>query len=545
MKIILIQPPIQDFYDTKIRLQPLGLAYLKASINKFHSEVEVKIKDYHAGFKRQTISYPKELSYLKDYYKYPDKSHFSSFYQYYHFGASFEFIATDIESEKPDLVAISSSFSPYYKEVLKCAEVIKSKLNVPIVLGGSHASSMPEMMLENKNIDFIIIGEGERPIVELIKALTENRDIAQVPSLVFKQEDKIIYNKLQENYDINKLAIPDFNDLNPQNYLYDGKPLSFIITSRGCPFKCSFCSINKVFGKNYRRRNNESIIEEMLLRYETGIRVFDFEDDNLSFHKTEFSKLCKLIISTFTRKDIQLLAMNGISYQLLDKEILGLMKEAGFTHLNISLVSCDLSTQDKTKRSLDLKKYESVVKEAFLLGLKTVSYQILGLPNESLETMIDTLIYQSQNPVLIGSSMYYQTPGSHLSGGIEKSSLSDVYKSRLTTMAIETDLFKREDIYTLFIITRIINFIKSLETDQKEISIQKALNLLENKDLRSKTSVEILNLLLSGKGFFAYTKEGQKIQNKFDNNLFLKIWMQLSYIKTQKGIIILKNSIIS
>ncbi|MFH0788785.1 MAG: B12-binding domain-containing radical SAM protein, partial [Pseudomonadota bacterium] len=79
MKLLLIQPPIQDFYDTALRLQPLGLAYLKAAVKKHLPEVEVIIKDFHQGRGRRTIALPKAFTYLKDYYPWPDQSPFSLF----------------------------------------------------------------------------------------------------------------------------------------------------------------------------------------------------------------------------------------------------------------------------------------------------------------------------------------------------------------------------------------------------------------------------------------------------------------------------------
>ena len=111
MKLLLLQPPIQDFYDTDIRLQPIGLAYLKAIVHQHLPGVQVVIKDYHHGWRRQTIKVPKELGYLRDYYAYRDESPFSTFHQYFHFGADFETIAQEALEEKPDLIGISSLFS--------------------------------------------------------------------------------------------------------------------------------------------------------------------------------------------------------------------------------------------------------------------------------------------------------------------------------------------------------------------------------------------------------------------------------------------------
>ena len=127
MKVLLLQPPVQDFYNTDIRLQPIGLAYLKAAARNYLPEVQVTIKDYHHGWGRRTIALPRELAYLKDFYSKDDKSPFSTFHHYYHFGADFDAVAGEVARAKPDLVGISSLFAPYHREVLRCAEAIKKR----------------------------------------------------------------------------------------------------------------------------------------------------------------------------------------------------------------------------------------------------------------------------------------------------------------------------------------------------------------------------------------------------------------------------------
>ena len=144
MKLLLIQPPVQDFYDTDVRLQPIGLCYLKAAVKKYLPSIEVVIKDYHAGCGRRTVTIPRELRYLSEFYPVVDKSPFSTFHQYYHFGKSFDDIEQEIAETKPDIVGISSLFTPYYRETLAVAACVKRRLNVPVVMGGSHASAVPE-----------------------------------------------------------------------------------------------------------------------------------------------------------------------------------------------------------------------------------------------------------------------------------------------------------------------------------------------------------------------------------------------------------------
>ncbi|HYR02538.1 MAG TPA: B12-binding domain-containing radical SAM protein, partial [Syntrophobacteria bacterium] len=104
MKILLLQPPVQDFYDTAIRLQPLGLCLLKAAVKRHIPGAEAVVRDFHQGFGRRTVSVPHDLAYLREYYLHPDASPFSTFSHYYHFGATAKDIGRAVAGERPDLV---------------------------------------------------------------------------------------------------------------------------------------------------------------------------------------------------------------------------------------------------------------------------------------------------------------------------------------------------------------------------------------------------------------------------------------------------------
>ncbi|HEX2228410.1 MAG TPA: cobalamin-dependent protein, partial [Candidatus Binatia bacterium] len=240
MKLLLIQPPIQDFYDTDVRLQPIGLCYLKAAVAKHLPEVAVTIRDFHGGCGRRTVPLPKELVYLRQYYAAADQSPFSAFHQYFHFGKTFDAIETEIAQLKPDLVGISSLFTPYYREALEVAARVKKRLDVPVVMGGSHASAAPESLLSSPHVDFVISGEGEKPLVELLRHLRGEAEIESVPNLGFKDQGKLRFNSVGENYAIDELPFPDLSDFSPEFYRFRGQPMTFLITSRSCPHKCSF-----------------------------------------------------------------------------------------------------------------------------------------------------------------------------------------------------------------------------------------------------------------------------------------------------------------
>lgn len=312
-----------------------------------------------------------------------------------------------------------------------------------------------------------------------------------------------------------------------------------MITSRGCPYRCAFCSVHKTFGRRCRRRSAHSILTEIHQRYAEGYRVFDFEDDNLTFDRHEMAVLCEKLIKDFPKKDIQLLAMNGVCYWTLDRVILGQMRQAGFTHLNLSLVSTNTELLKGVLRPNPLKKYRAVVENAVELGFKVVAYQILGLPGDTLPSMIRTLIFNSRLPVLLGASPFYLIPHSPIALQFPEPSETDIFKARLTAMAIETKDFKREDLYTLLITTRILNFLKGIPISAADVSFSKALAIAEKQDKRSALGAEILRRLLKEKVFYAATSKGFEPLPRFKPELFFQFWKKLVTIRTQQNTVIL------
>lgn len=528
MKVVLVQPPVQDFYDTDIRLQPIGLCYLKAAVKKYLPDLDIIVKDYHSGYGRRTVSLPKELSCLAGYYPVADKSPFSAFHQYYHFGQSFDKIEEELAAMNPDVVGISSLFTPYYQEAMQVARIVKRRLNVPVIMGGSHVSAVPESALADPSVDFVIRGEGEKPFVEFLNYLLGRQSIENVPNLGYKNNEGLCFNKIEDNYPVDILPFPDLSDLSPARYELAGSPLTFILTSRGCPHTCSFCTVHSTFGKKYRSRTVSNIIEEIGMRRREGYRVIDFEDDNLTFYKDKFKELCRKLIEIYPRGEMNFTAMNGISYMSMDDELLELMFQAGFSRLNLSLVSL----QDTVSRPHDPDMYGKVVNRAFRLGFRMVSYQILGLPHETLKSMVQTLAFQARLPVLLGVSPFYLIPNAPVAHGLNLKD-EDYKKARLTAMAGEHGLSKREDIYTMFISSRIINFLKGLDIAESGDLTE----LIDHswRDNRISTGFELLKELNMTGILYFQTSQGRIPNKKFKAELFYQVLRETKSITCQNG----------
>jgi len=531
MKVLLVQPPVQDFYDTDVRLQPIGLAYLKAAVSKHLPDIDISIKDYHGGCGRRTVAIPKELCYLSDYYAADDGSPFSTFHRYYHFGKSFDDIENEIAALHPDLVGISSLFTPYFREALEVAGRVKKRTSAIVVMGGSHASAVPESLLASSYVDYVIRGEGEKPFVELLRALHQGGNIATVSNLAYKSLGESVFTPMADNFSIDELPFPDLGDFSQDAYRLGRKPMTFMITSRSCPHKCSFCSVHTTFGANYRRRSLENVLEEIELRYRQGYRAIDFEDDNLTYYKRTFKELCRRLIARFPDREMEFVAMNGISYLSLDDELLELMYRAGFSQLNLALVSSDKTVRETTKRPHTLDAYLRVVNKAHALGFKIVSYQILGLPNESLGSMMQTLAFNTRLPVLLGASPFYRTPSSPIARGLELHE-ADFVKARLTALAIETENFSRDEIYTLFVTTRIINFLKGLRVGSTNLN---ALIDAPAENRAAAIGLPLLKELLINKRLYFWTKRGLVENRKFRSDIFFRVLADAQFIAGQNG----------
>jgi radical SAM superfamily enzyme YgiQ (UPF0313 family) len=472
MKILLIQPPIQDFYQTSIRTQPIGLAYLAASLQKSGHDVE--ILDCQRNQKK-SIPIPSELSYLRDFYPFNDRSPFKLYTGYYHFGMEWKEIEQKIKDSNAEVFGISSSFTPYHGEALEIAQIVKEwDRRKIIVMGGAHVSCDPEGVLRSPLVDYVVLGEGEVRFPLLLEQVGKGKakNIEKIDGIGYRRDGEIQINPLESFIrELDLLPHPARGLLNPDRYSMKKKRSTMIITSRGCPHRCAYCSAHLVMGTSFRTRTPEAIIKEMVecqKRY--GVQAFDFEDDNFTFDQERAKRLMSLVMENFGEGEIELSAMNGVSFVSMDEELLKLMKRAGFHTVNLSFVSIDPSTKERMRRPRTTNEFDKILEEAERAGLNVIAYAILGMPGQTIEEMVDTLIYLMGKKVLIGPSVYYPTPGTVLFERCKTEGILPVHHSqwRSSAFPIETEEFNRIDLVTLFRLVRTINFIKG-KIDGKEL----------------------------------------------------------------------------
>ena len=248
MKIALINPPIEDFYITGVRRQPLGLLYIAAALIK--NGHDVNLINCHSR-KKSIMDLPGEYAYLSKYIDHEDRLLRFPFKHYSHFGMSWQEIERQIGSVKADLWLVSSLFTTYYQETDRIIEIIRKKHGtVFIAAGGYHASMYPEYIIGNSGADFVIAGEGEIPSLLLAEAVESGMNFESVPGLIYKGESGIIKNDRSMAEDPDDLPIPARDFLRESDFKIYRKRGVSLITSRGCPNSCSLGTVSVICGRS-------------------------------------------------------------------------------------------------------------------------------------------------------------------------------------------------------------------------------------------------------------------------------------------------------
>ena len=451
MRIALIQTPVEDFYYTPQRSYPLGLIYLAGAIKDLR--VEVEILDLITGYGRQTIPIPDTFKSIMQFLPY-DRSPISAFHTYYHWGAGWKIIEQLFKENHYDLFAISSNFYTYSEEVLKVAKIIKSVSSNSIVLvGGQNVGPEHTLFTDCMDIDYCIMGEGESSFREFVlHMINKQNDLDNIPGIWDPKKQS--WNKHHKE---NIFNIEPTAGLFPaEKYLIARESSIMISTSRGCPMGCKFCSVSRTFGRKLRLKPVELIIKEMQNAFDRGIRAFDIEDDNFTFVRTHCIDLLEQISKNFNGK-ITLYAMNGLSAEHLDEEIIDLLLLSGMKLLNLSIASSSEKQLKTLHRNTSINHFKNISSYAAKKDLKVIGHFIAGLPGQSLKEVLDTMKVLVELPLVLGISPFYFIPGMDMEvPNIPK----NCKEARLSRFWPTDNIMNELDLITLFRLSRWINYLK-------------------------------------------------------------------------------------
>jgi radical SAM superfamily enzyme YgiQ (UPF0313 family) len=470
--IVLVQPPIEDFYLTAKRTVPYGLLCLAAHLEP--AGFSVALVDGLASSRSRVITRPPEMASLEPFYSRPDSSPFALFHDYRHYGYSFAHIARQVKLAEPFLVGISALFTPYAATALATAAAIRKELpGVRIVVGGHHATVLPEAVLADPEIDFVIRGEGEAAMVELARLVRAGVSAAdpgweRVPGLARRRPDGSF--QVSPPAVLKNLADrprPAGHLLARSYYRRRGRGAIVVMASRGCPLACSYCSVSRYGWQPYRRRPVAEVLEEIageLDREEIGF--IDFEDENLSLDRAWFNSLLAGLEKLRRGREFEVRAMNGLFPPSLDRELVAGMAAAGFKTLNLAVATFDREQLQRFCRPDVGPAHARVLEWGRELGLEAVSYLVAAAPGQSAAVSLADLVERARRPTLVGLSIFYPAPGSRDYERVRELGLLPERFSLLRSSALPlAHRTSRLEAATLLRLSRLINFCKGLEKE--------------------------------------------------------------------------------
>ena len=386
MKVLLINPPLTVFkggMNPRVYM-PFGLLYIAAQLEKEGHNVEL----FDALLKAKILK---------------DKNHTDR----WHFGETWDVIAKIIEKSNPQVVGITSMFYSQSKNTKKVAAITKQvNPRILTVVGGSHPSANPQDMLIEKTIDFVIVGEGEYVMPRLLDAIYGQYKMKNIPGLYTYYQGEKIENGIPDRIEnIDTLPIPAYHLYDMERFFLlqnqgfcarpagRGKRQISIITSRGCPYNCVFCSIHPIMGKIWRAHSARYVLEHIeFLKKNYDINLIHFEDDNLSLSRERFEAILAGISSR--KLNIKWEPSNGLRADHLDEILIRKTRQSGCQNITIGIESgVKRVLNEIIDKKLDLAKVIEVAAICKRLNIELYAYYMIGLPGETLGEIKETLIF--------------------------------------------------------------------------------------------------------------------------------------------------------
>jgi len=352
VKVALINPPIPEGVFRHQPYLPMGLAYLAAVLER--NSHEVKILDCPT---------------LK---------------------INCEQLKKKIGDFDPEVVGITS-MTPTINSAFAAAHAVKeAKSDAIVVIGGPHATFMDEQILRDvADVDIVVRGEGEQTITEIVQKNANREKLDDAAGITFRKNGEVTRNA-DRNYieNLDELPYPSLNHFSLENYRVFGRKIFPVVTSRGCPFQCSFCITSRVFGKNTRMRTSESVVNELeWLKNEHNAEAYSFFDDTFTLDKQRVHKICDEIIAR--KLDVPWDCQTRVDQ--ITPEILGKMKKAGCEIVTFGIEAGCQRILDTIHKKTSVEQNERGIKMVKKAGLSVVTSIIIGFPSETKDTIEETL----------------------------------------------------------------------------------------------------------------------------------------------------------
>lgn len=334
-----------------------------------------------------------------------------------------ESIGSHITSFNPEIVGLTV-FSKGLQDVRKTLATVKTTdPKIQTVVGGPHVSGAPESTIRwLTDADFGIKGEGEIGLHRLVEELEQPApDFSAVPGLIWREGETIRSNDPEWIEDLETIEQPAWELLQPQSYPHSPTvafakklPTAPMLMSRGCLFPCTFCAAKKIYGKHFRFRSADSIIEEMKLLHEKyGINEIQVLDDNFLQRPDNARQVCEKIIQS--RMNITWCLPNGARCDRVDRELAELLVRSGCYKLSIGIESGSQRVLDLMKKMITIEKITEEVNLMHSVGMEITGHFIIGYPGETYEDAVASIKLAKKLPLTYaGFSCFIPLPGSRI-----------------------------------------------------------------------------------------------------------------------------------
>jgi len=329
-------------------------------------------------------------------------------------GLTQEKFIVELKKKPYGLVGMTTT-TPTFHKAVALAKIVKDHAQAATVLGGIHATILPEDSLAPDAVDYVVKGEGEQTLLELVNCLEKKGNPALIDGLYYKSSGALVRNKdraLIANLD--ELPFPARHFYNSLNYRYPDallSPAMPIITSRGCPAACTYCDSRSVFTRRFRARSVQNIVQELeeLVRAQ-GVKEIHIWDDNFTTIKERVYELRDVIAQH--KLNIKFAFPNGLRADYVNKELLQALKDMGAYSVAFGVDSGNQRVLDKVNKHITLAQIEHAFTLAKSVGLETRGFFMIGLPDDTPESIRDTVEFAVKlNPDVVKFHILKPFPG--------------------------------------------------------------------------------------------------------------------------------------
>lgn len=326
-------------------------------------------------------------------------------------GHSAQFYDASLQAEPPeavlnrmpetDLVALSllTGWHPWTRRFIRLLR--QQRPGLPVVVGGPHVSALGDIAVTDVEADFGIMGEGEIPLGRLVEVLGDETKLRLVPGLIWRQNGVWTHNGVPEERirELDQLPFPDYELIPPSGYFHTYLGASVArrhyrsvqtVTSRGCPFKCTFCATNATWQRRITFHSPEYVVAEIEhLVKQHGIQEVWFGDDGLTANRSRAIEICERL--TKARLGVEWRIPNGIRLETVDDKLAAAMKQAGCYMTGVGIETGSPTMMKRIKKNLNLDMVRERVGILKSHGILTSGFFIVGFPGETVEEMDETV----------------------------------------------------------------------------------------------------------------------------------------------------------